>query len=147
MKAVTGQFLSRNDDNGQLFLDVRKDIDYDQLIEERADSLDDQRSDDGYFRALEEVLEQRDAPYVASYRIWEYEVPWTAKNVTRLGYLFMGAPNERSTAQPPRDFYIYFLQPYDQPAFADQERADETFVRLETPDDELTESTTAVCRR
>ena len=41
VKAVSGQFLSRNDDNGQLFLDVRKDIDYDQLIQERADSLDD----------------------------------------------------------------------------------------------------------
>ena len=26
-----------------------------------------------------------------------------------------GAPNERSTAVPPRDFYIYFLQPFDPP--------------------------------
>ena len=43
VKAVSGQFLSRNEDNGQIFLDVRKDIDYDQLIQERADSLDDQR--------------------------------------------------------------------------------------------------------
>lgn len=33
VKAVSGQFLSRNDDNGQIFLDVRKDIDYDQLIQ------------------------------------------------------------------------------------------------------------------
>jgi Family of unknown function (DUF6079) len=138
VKAVSGQFLSRNDDNGQIFLDVRKDIDYDQLIQERADSLDDQRLDDAYFRALEEVLEQRDTPYVASYRIWSYELPWKAKNVTRLGYLFMGAPNERSTAQPPRDFYIYFLQPYEEPAFADQELPDETFVRLESPDEEFT---------
>ncbi|MFN2469626.1 MAG: DUF6079 family protein [Gaiellaceae bacterium] len=138
VKAVSGQFLSRNDDNGQLFLDVRKDIDYDQLIQERADSLDDQRLDDVYFRALEEVLEQRDAPYVASYRIWSYELPWKAKNVTRMGYLFMGAPNERSTAQPPRDFYIYFLQPYEEPAFADQELSDETFVRLASPDEEFT---------
>ena len=138
VKAVSGQFLSRNDDNGQLFLDVRKDIDYDQLIQERADSLDDQRLDDAYFRALEEVLEQRDTPYVASYRIWSYELPWKTKNVTRPGYLFMGAPNERSTAQPPRDFYIYFLQPYDEPNFADQELADETFVRLASPDEEFT---------
>ena len=98
VKAVSGQFLSRNEDNGQLFLDVRKDIDYDQLIQERADSLDEQRLDDAYFRALEEVLEQRDAPYVASYRIWSYELPWKAKNVTRMGYLFMGAPNERKAA-------------------------------------------------
>lgn len=138
VKAVSGQFLSRNDDNGQLFLDVRKDIDYDQLIDLRAGELDDQRLDDAYFRALEEVLEQRDAPYVASYRIWSYELPWKAKNVTRLGYLFMGAPNERSTAQPPRDFYIYFLQPYDEPSFADQELPDESFMRLESPDDEFT---------
>ncbi|MEJ7784641.1 MAG: DUF6079 family protein [Solirubrobacteraceae bacterium] len=100
--------------------------------------MDEQRLDDAYFRALEEVLEQRDAPYVASYRIWSYELPWKAKSVTRLGYLFMGAPNERSTAQPARDFYIYFLQPYDEPAFADQELADETFVRLAFPDEEFT---------
>lgn len=138
VKAVSGQFLTRNEVNGQLFLDVRKDIDYDQLIQERADSLDEQRLDDAYFHALEEVLEQRDAPYVASYRIWAYELPWKSKNVTRLGYLFMGAPNERSTAQPARDFYIYFLQPYDPPTFADQELPDETFLRLESPDDEFT---------
>jgi hypothetical protein len=140
VKAVSGQFLSRNDDNGQLFLDVRKDIDYDQLIQERADSLDKERLDDAYFRALEEVLEQRDAPYVSSYRIWSYELPWKAKNVTRLGYLFMGAPNERSTAQPPRDFYIYFLQPYEEPVFADQELADETFIRLNEPDTHFTKA-------
>jgi hypothetical protein len=138
VKTVSGQFLSRNEDNGQIYIDVTKDIDYDQLIEQRAAELDDQRLDDAYFHALEEVLEQRDAPYVASYRIWAYELPWRSKNVTRLGYLFMGAPNERSTAQPPRDFYIYFLQPYDEPTFADQELPDETFVRLESPDDEFT---------
>lgn len=138
IKAVSGQFLSRDDENGQLYLDVRKDVDYDQLIQERADSLDDQRLDDAYFHALEEVLEQTEAPYVASYRIWEYELPWQSRNVTRRGYLFMGAPNERSTAQPPRDFYIYFLQPYDPPSFADQELPDETFIRLDYPDDEFT---------
>lgn len=142
VKAVSGQFLSRNEDNGQLFLDVRKDIDYDQLIQERADSLDKERLDDAYFRALEEskILEQRDAPYVASYRIWSYELPWKARNVARLGYLFMGAPNERSTAQPPRDFYIYFLQPYEEPVFADQELPDETFIRLKEPDEHFTKA-------
>jgi Family of unknown function (DUF6079) len=80
VKTVSGQFLTRNEENGQLYLDVTKDIDYDQLIEQRAAELDDQRLDDAYFRALEEVLEQRDAPYVASYRIWAYELPWRPKN-------------------------------------------------------------------
>jgi hypothetical protein len=138
IKAVSGQFLSRNEENGQLYLDVRKDIDYDRRIEERVAHLDGDRLDDAYFRALEEVLAQTDQPWVASYRIWRYELPWRSKNVTRTGYLFMGAPNQRSTAQPPQDFYIYFIQPYDPPRFADGQRADETFIRLADPDEDFT---------
>ena len=52
-------------------------------------------------KAIEEALGVRDDPYVAGYRIWKYDLPWPAKNSDRTGYLFMGAPNERSTAQPP----------------------------------------------
>ena len=138
MRAVSGQFITENPENGQFYLDVRKDIDYDQRIAERTASLDDDRLDEAYFHALEEVLELRDAPYVAGYRIWEYELKWESHNVGRLGYLFMGAPNERSTAQPPRDFYIYFLQPYDPPRFKDEVKTDEVFFRLERPDDDFT---------
>ena len=140
IRAVSGQFITLNDENGQVYLDVRKDIDYDQRIEERAASLDEARLDEAYFRALETVLEQRDTPYVAGYRIWAYELNWAAKRVTRSGYLFMGAPNERSTAQPPRDFYVYFLQPYDPPDFTDEEKPDEVFFRLASPDDEFTDA-------
>ena len=140
VRAVSGQFLTINDQNGQVYLDVRKDIDYDQKIEERAESLDSDKLDEAYFRALETVLEQRDNPYVAGYRIWAYDLAWAAKNVTRPGYLFMGAPNERSTAQPPRDFYVYFLQPYDPPRFTDEEKPDEVFFRLAQPDEEFTQA-------
>ncbi len=140
IRAVSGQFITLNDENGQVYLDVRKDIDYDQRIEERAESLDDARLDEAYFHALETVLEQRDNPYVAGYRIWAYELNWAAKHVTRPGYLFMGAPNERSTAQPPRDFYVYFLQPYDPPSFTDEEKPDEVFFRLVSPDDDFTDA-------
>jgi hypothetical protein len=138
IRAVSGQFITVNEQNGQVYLDLRKDIDYDQKIEQRADSLDKDKLDEAYFRALETVLDQRDNPYVAGYRIWPYELPWSAKHTTRPGYLFMGAPNERSTAQPPRDFYVYFLQPYDPPRFSDEEKPDEVFFRLATPDDEFT---------
>lgn len=138
VKAVSGQFITENPDNGQVYLDLRKNIDYDQRIEERAGSLDEETLDGAYFTALEEVLERRDQPYVSGYRIWEYELPWPDHRVTRVGYLFLGAPNERSTAQPPRDYYMYFLQPYDPPKFYDEEKADEVFFRLQTPDDEFT---------
>jgi hypothetical protein len=140
IRAVSGQFITVNEQNGQVYLDVRKDIDYDQKIDERANSLDKDKLDEAYFRALETVLEQRDNPYVAGYRIWSYELAWAAKNVARPGYLFMGAPNERSTAQPPRDFYVYFLQPYDPPKFIDVAKTDEVFFRLAKPDDDFTEA-------
>ncbi|MDP3984519.1 MAG: DUF6079 family protein, partial [Acidimicrobiia bacterium] len=138
IRAVSGQFISENEENGQVYLDVKKDIDYDQLIAERANSLDVGKLDEAYYKALEELLGLRDTPYVSGYRIWEYELPWSARNVMRIGYLFMGAPNERSTAQPPRDYYVYFLQPYDPPKFKDEAKPDEVFFRFDKPDEEYT---------
>jgi hypothetical protein len=130
LTAVSGQFLSIDPENGQVYLDVTKDIDYDQQIERRAETLDEAELDRAYYLAMEQVLGVSDDPYVAGFRIWEYDLPWAATNADRRGYLFMGAPNERSTAQPPRDFYIYFIQPYDPPRFTDEEKLDEVFVRL-----------------
>ena len=68
--------------------------------------------------------------YVRGYKIWEHEIEWRDHKITRRGYLFFGAPNERSTAQPPRDFYLYFLQPFEPPHFEDQKLADEVFFKL-----------------
>ncbi|MFE9128648.1 DUF6079 family protein [Streptomyces sp. NPDC007148] len=139
-RAVSGQFLSINDGNGQVYLDLKKDVDYEQQVNERAQTLDEEQLDSAYYRALEQLLEVSASPYVAGYRIWSYELPWPTKKVNRLGYLFMGAPNERSTAQPPRDFYLYFLQPYAPPKFDDPLKADEVFLRLEGPDEQFTTS-------
>jgi len=44
-------------------------------------------------------------------------------------------PNQRSTAAPPRDFYIYFIQPYDPPNFKDERKPDEVFFHLTGADD------------
>jgi hypothetical protein len=138
LTAVSGQFISIDEDNGQIYLDVTKDIDYDQQIDQRAEHLDEHELDRAYYLAMEQVLGVSDDPYVAGYRIWQYDLPWAATNADRRGYLFMGAPNERSTAQPPRDFYVYFIQPYDEPRFTDEERTDEVFIRLSNPSDEFT---------
>jgi len=140
LTAVSGQFLTIDTENGQVYLDVAKDIDYDQQIEQRADFLDEHQLDEAYYLAMEEVLGQRDEPYVAGYRIWQYNLPCVTTNADRRGYLFMGAPNERSTAQPPRDFYIYFIQPYDEPRFTDEEKTDEVFIRLANPADAFTQA-------
>ena len=86
---------------------------YDAHIEKRAESLDDAQLDRYYYEAPTRVLECVETTYVTGYRIWEHELEWRERHASRLGYLFFGAPNERSTAVPPRDFYLYFIQPYE----------------------------------
>lgn len=139
VNTVSGQFISYNAQNGQYFLDLKKDVDFDALIAKRAESLEGTELDRYYFDALRRlVLEDPNAPeYVSGYRIWEHEVEWRERRSERSGYLFFGSPNERSTAQPPREFYIYFLQPYDAPHVRDEKRSDEVFFRLKHPDEEF----------
>ena len=71
-----------------------------------------------YYEALKQVMECQDATYVT-------------------GYLFFGAPNERSTAVPQRGFYLYFIQPNDLPRFKDEKQNDEVFFRMKGIDEEF----------
>jgi hypothetical protein len=139
VKTVSGQFLSFNADNGQYYLDLKKDVDFDSLIEQKVGGLSESQLDHYYFDALKQiVLEDPTAPqYVTGYHIWQHEVEWRERKVTRSGYLFFGAPNQRSTAQPPRDFYLYFIQPHDPPPFTEGQQTDEVFFRLVDVDDDF----------
>jgi hypothetical protein len=134
-KTVSGQFISSNPDNRQFYLDLKKTDDFDALIEKRAESLDASQLDRYYYEALKRVMECTDQTYVTGYKIWQHELEWLERKAARQGYLFFGAPNERSTAVPPRDFYVYFLQPFDVPHFKDEKKPDELFLRLTNPDD------------
>lgn len=136
-KTVSGQFISSNPDNRQFYLDLKKTDDFDALIEKRAESLDSSTLDRYYYEALKRVMECTDQTYVTGYKIWQHELEWLERKAARQGYLFFGAPNERSTAVPPRDFYLYFIQPFDPPPFKDEKNADELFLRLRNLDDEF----------
>ena len=113
-RTVSGQFISSNRENGQYYLDLKKTEDLDAKLEDRAESLDPVQLNRHYYAALQRIMECTDDTYVAGYKIWEHELEWRERRASRLGYLFFGAPNERSTAVPPRDFYLYFLPPYEQ---------------------------------
>lgn len=140
-KTVSGQFISSNKDNRQYFLDLKKTDDYDALVEKRAESLDDTTLDRYYYDALKQVLECTDIPtHITGFQIWQHEIEWQDRKAGRLGYLFFGAPNERSTAVPSREFYLYFIQPFDKPNYTDEKRADEVFFRLTGKDEEFTQS-------
>ncbi|MBF0431034.1 MAG: ATP-binding protein [Fibrobacteria bacterium] len=136
-KTVSGQFISFNTDNRQYYLDLKKTDDFDALIEKRTESLDPTLLNRFYYEALKRVLECQDTTYVTGYKIWQHELTWQEHNATRTGYLFFGAPNERSTAVPQRDFYLYFIQPNDSPRFKDDKASDEVFFRLKNSDEEF----------
>jgi Family of unknown function (DUF6079) len=132
---VNGQFLSRNPDNGQIYLDLKKTEDYDAIIEKRAESLDPTQLDRYYYVALRAAMECPDTTYRTGYLIWEHEIEWTERKVNRTGYLFFGAPNERSTTLPFRDFYLCFIEPFDPRPFRDEKKNDEVHFRLGGVDD------------
>lgn len=135
--SVSGQFITQNDDNRQWFLDLKKTEDFDALIEKRVESLDEESLDIAYFDVLAQIMEATDASEFSGFRIWESAMPWKDKNVTKLGWLFFGVPSERSTAQPPRDFYVYFPQIINPPKFKDEKQPDEIFFRVDAKDEKF----------
>jgi hypothetical protein len=135
VKTVNGQFISKAPDTEQYYLDLKKDVDYDAQIEKRSESLSNDALDRAYFGAVKQLMERTDEnTYVTGHQIWQYPIEWQDRRVNRDGYLFFGAPNDRPTAQPERDFYVYFIQPFAPPAFKDENKADEVFFRLAKPD-------------
>ena len=133
MRTVSGQYISYNDQNGQYYLDLKKDIDFPAKIAQRGEFLGRGDLNRYFFDALRRIFTGLPtSAYVSGYRIWSYELPWTVRRVTRPGYLFFGQPSERSTAQPPRDFYVYFLPPFPESEVGGSlsEQADEVVFQL-----------------
>lgn len=138
IKTVNGQFVSKAADTEQYYLDLKKDVDYDAQIEKRAEVLSDDALDRAYYGAIRQLMERTDeTAYVTGHQIWQYQIEWQDRRVDRNGYLFFGAPNDRPTAQPERDFYIYFIQPFEPPRFRDETKSDEVFFRLKGLDDAI----------
>lgn len=138
LKVVNGQFISKAPDTEQYFLDLKKNIDYDAQIDKKAATLDDEALDRGYYIAIRQLMECSDNTYVTGHQIWEHRIEWVDHKVDRSGYLFFGAPNDRPTAQPDRDFYLYFIQPFDPPKYKKEDLTDEVFLKLVGRDAALT---------
>jgi len=137
MKTVQGQFLSYNSENGQYYLDLKKVVDFDQKIHERGEFMDKTDLNTYFYNALRQSLNLSDTTYLTGYSIWFYELPWSDHKVTRPGYLFFGPPDERTTAQPPRDFYLYFLPPFMDRSWNDEKLPDETIFYLSGLDNDF----------
>lgn len=109
---VSGQFIMHNEENDQYYIDVYKVVDYDEKIKQHASIIGDEKLNRYFYDLIYKCLNWNKDRYVHGFEIYEYDLNWESHNIFREGYLFMGLPKERSTAQPKRDFYIHIMPPY-----------------------------------
>ena len=112
MTTVSGQFIIFNDANNQYYIDVDKIVDYDEKIKQKAAVMAESELNTYFYKVVYSCLEWDAKQYVTNFEIYEYDLNWESHNIFREGYLFMGLPGERSTAQPERDFYVHIMPPY-----------------------------------
>ena len=127
MSTVSGQFLIHDEANNQYYIDVNKTVDFDEKISQRASLVSDDERNRSFYSIVYDCLEWEKKEYVTGFKIYEHDINWDSHNIFREGYLFMGLPGERSTAQPERDFYIHIMPPYDNGSAKIQNLDDEIY--------------------
>lgn len=124
MKAANGQYISQAND--QYYIDVHKTVDFDQQIAAKIDALSPDKLDSYFFALLVSLLECGGNTYeFTGHLIWSYELRWLSRKSFKRGWLFFGNPDERSTAVPQKDFYLYFLPPFTPVKYQKKETDDE----------------------
>ena len=127
MTTVSGQFIIYNDANNQYYIDVDKIVDYDEKIKQKASLMAEGELNRYFYQVVYSCLEWDKKQYVSGFNIYEHDLNWDSHNIFREGYLFMGLPGERSTAQPERDFYVHIMPPYGNGAVSTQDLDDEVY--------------------
>ncbi len=124
IEATSGQYIDVDMYGNNYYIRTEGGINVKQEISNYAETVikrDNQKADQVYFDFLRYILELSTDTYKTGFKIWEDTLIWKDKNIFRLGYIFFGNPNERSTTIPIQQYYIYFL-----PLFSIIERNDET---------------------
>lgn len=135
LTTVSGQFLVYNPDNEQYYIDINKNINFDELIKEKASGLRDDELNRYFYQIALNALNWDKKEHVTGYKIYEQDIIWGSRNIFREGYLFMGLPSEKSTAQPPQDFYIFIMPPFGNKADKSQELEDEVRIYFKPSDE------------
>ena len=80
-----------------------------------------------FYQLIYSCLDWDAKQYVPGFEIYQRDLNWDSHNIFREGYLFLGLPGERSTAQPERDFYIHIMPPYSSGSIAVKNLEDEVY--------------------
>lgn len=107
--AANGQFLVESDTSGQYYIDPTRVRDFEQEVRTRAAVLPNHVVQRYLNEIVTRALELDNEQPVQENRLWNYGLIWASRNVERPGWLFFGYPNQRSTARPPKDFYLFMI--------------------------------------
>ena len=135
MTTVSGQFIIFNDGNNQYYIDVDKVVDYDEKIKQKASVMADGELNRFFYQLVYGCLDWDAKQYVPGFEIYQRDLNWDSHNIFREGYLFLGLPGERSTAQPERDFYIHIMPPYSATTIAVKNLQDEVYFFFKSSDE------------
>jgi hypothetical protein len=109
--ATSGQYIDQDPTSGEFHIRTEGGINITQLIREYADEVlkkSPEQADQYYFDFLKYILEFQFNTYRTGFNIWEDELEWIDKKSFRLGYVFFGNPDERSTTEPIQQYYVFF---------------------------------------
>ena len=119
--ATQGQYIVKDDQSEDFYIRSEGGINVEQIIKDYAEYIkkDPAVVDLSFFNLLKYLLGIETNPYRTGFNIWDTYIEWKSTKSFRLGYIFFGNPNERSTTEPIQEFYIYFC-----PLFSKMERTD-----------------------
>lgn len=119
--ATQGQYVVKDDQSEDFYIRTAGGINIEQIVKDYADYIKKDSSfvDQSFFNLLKFLLGIEYNPYRTGFNIWCHSLEWKSTKSFRLGYIFFGNPNERSTTEPIQEFYMYFC-----PLFSKLERTD-----------------------
>ncbi len=111
VSATAGQYVDREQISSEFYIRVEGGLNISQVIKDYADDVikrNPDQADQYYFDFLQYILALQQNTYRTGFKIWEDSLEWKDKKAFRLGYIFFGNPNERSTTEPIQQYYIFF---------------------------------------
>lgn len=109
--ATAGQYVDMDVVSNQYYLRTEGGINIPQIVRDYADTVlkrNNDQADQYYFEFLQFVFGLQQNTYRTGFKIWQHSLDWLDKKSFRLGYIFFGNPNERSTTEPIQQYYIFF---------------------------------------
>jgi len=109
-QSTLGQYVDE-DENGNFYIRTEGGLNIAQIVEDYAFEYLKKKPDQAdqyFFDFLQYILGIQQNSYRTGFKIWQHSLTWQTKKSYRLGYIFFGNPNERSTTIPIQQYYIYY---------------------------------------